>query len=316
MSHVPPDPTKPADPLLVSRRRPDTVTLAVVLMMAGAVLGLLNAVLVIAGTGTAAGDFQARAGLTAATPEQIEQITTALAAWSMTAGLTGLVLSVVMVMLALRVFRGSQAARVASLTLVTVSILCGLGWSSFAVRGGSTTLRPDGMDEETGRGIADALGLSTSGMSTYVVGGLTCLQVLGYIAVIGLLLWPASNAYFRRSRTTWSGRRSRITWYGRRSRTTEHGRRSRTTWYGRRSRTPEHARRSGTTWFGQRIGTTWFGQRIGTTWFGRRRWTSGYGRRRWTTMDGRRWAAEYGRRRWRAPLRWRKRPESSDPTEQ
>jgi hypothetical protein len=289
MSHIPPDPTKPADPLLVSRRRPDTVTLAVVLMMAGAVLGLLNAVLVIAGTGTAARDFQARAGLTAATPQQIEQITTALAAWSMAAGLTGLVLSVVMVMLALRVFRRSQAARVASLTLVTVSILCGLGWSSFAVRGGSTTLRPDGMDEETGRGIADALGLSTSGMSTYVVGGLTCLQVLGYIAVIGLLLWPASNAYFRRGRTA------------------EHGRRSRTT---------EYARRSGTTWFGQRIGTTWFGRRIGTTWFGRRRWTSGYGRRRWTTVDGRRWAAEYGRRRWRTTLRWRKRPESSDPTEQ
>src|ERR1700704_3835133 len=102
MSHVPPDP----------------VPLAVVLMIAGAVLGLLNAALVIAATGTAASDFQARAGLTAATPQQIEQITTGLTAWSMMAGVTDLVLSVLMVMLALLVFRGSQVARVASLTLV------------------------------------------------------------------------------------------------------------------------------------------------------------------------------------------------------
>jgi hypothetical protein len=252
MSQVPPDPTKPADPLLVSRRRPDTVTLAVVLMIAGAVLGLLNAVLVIAATGTAASDFRARAGLTAATPQQIEQITTGLTAWSMMAGLTDVVLSVVMVMLALRVFRGSQGARVASLTLVIMSILCGLGWSSFAVRGGSTTLRPDGMDERTGRGIADALGLSTSGMSTYVVGGLTCLQVLGYILVIGLLLWPASNEYFRRSRTTE---------YGRRSRTTEYGWRSRITWFGRPSRTTGYLRRRWTTVDG-------------------RGWAAEYGRRR------------------------------------
>jgi hypothetical protein len=280
MSHVPPDPTKPADPLLVSRRRPDTVTLAVVLMIGGAVLGVLNAVLVIAATGAAASDFQARAGLTAATPQQIEQITTALIAWSMTAGVIDLVLSVVVVMLALRVFRGSQGARVASLTLVTVSILCGLGWSSFAVRGGSTTLRPDGMDETTGRGIADALGLSTAGMSTYVVGGLTCLQVLGYIGVIGLLLWPASNAYFLRSGTTWLGRRS------------------------------------GTTWLGRPTGTTSFGLRSGTTWFGLWRRTARYGVRRWTTVDGRSWAAEYGRRRWRVSFSRRKRPDQSDPSEQ
>ena len=170
------------------------------------------------------------------------EITTGLTAWSMTAGLTDLVLSVVMVMLALLVFRGSQAARVATLTLVTMSILCGLGWSSFAVRGGSTTLRPDGMDERTGRGIADALGLSTSGMSTYAVGGLTCLQVLGYILVIGLLLWPPSNAYFRRSGTTWLGQRSGTMWLGWRNRKTGHPARRWTTVDGR-SWTAEYGRR-------------------------------------------------------------------------
>jgi hypothetical protein len=201
MSHVPVDPTKPPDPVLVSRRRPDTVTLAGVLMMAGAILGFLHAVLVMAASGAAASDFRARAALTTATPQQIDDIAVALATWSMTAGVTGLVLSVVMVVLAVRVLRGSRAARFASLTLVAASILCGLGWSSFTVLGG-TNLRPAGMDERTGRGIADALGFSTSGLSTYIGGGLTCLQVLGYIAVLGLLLWPASSAYFRRSRTT------------------------------------------------------------------------------------------------------------------
>jgi hypothetical protein len=201
MSHVPSDPTQPKDPVLVARRRPDTVRLAVVFMMAGAILGLLNGLLVIAATGASARDFRERAALTAATPAQIDTIATGLATWSMAAGLTGLVLSVVMVMLAVRVWRGNNTARVTSLIVVTTSILFGLGWSAFTVRG-STNLRPDGMDEETGRGISEALGLSTSGLPTYVGGGLTCLQVLGYIAVLGCLVWPASNRYFRRSRTT------------------------------------------------------------------------------------------------------------------
>ena len=201
MSYLPPDPTKPKDPVLIARPRPDSVTLAGVLMVAGAILGLLNAVLVLAASGAAARDFRARAGLTAATPQQIDQIASSLTTWSMTAGLTGLALSVVMAVLAVRVWRGNRTAQIVSLTLVSASILCGLGWTSFTVRG-STNLRPDGMDERTGQGVADALGLSTSGLSTYIGGGLTCLQVLGYIGVLGSLLWPTSNGYFRRSRTT------------------------------------------------------------------------------------------------------------------
>jgi hypothetical protein len=199
MSHVPVDPTKPKPPLLVARPRPDSITLACVLMVAGAILGFVNAVLVITTTAASAREFRSRAGLTAATPAQIDDIATGLATWSMTAGLSGLVLSVLVVGLAVRVWRGSQAARVSALAVVGASVLCGLGWSAFTVRGG-TNLQPDGMDEQTGRGISEALGLSTSGLPTYVGGGLTCLQVLGYISVLGLLVWPASNPYFRRSR--------------------------------------------------------------------------------------------------------------------
>src|SRR5258706_4388941 len=133
MSHVPVDPTKPPDPVLVSRRRPDTVTLAGVLMMAGAILGFLHAVLVMAASGAAASDFRARAALTTATPQQIDDIAVGLATWSMTAGVTGLVLSVVMVVLAVRVLRGSRAARFASLTALAASILFGFGWSAVTV---------------------------------------------------------------------------------------------------------------------------------------------------------------------------------------
>ena len=199
MSDVPVDPTKPNPPLLVARPRPDQVTLACILMRGGAIVGVLNAIVVMAATGASAREFRIRAGLTTATQEQIDQIANGLATWSMTAGLTGMVLSMLVAVLGVQVWRGSQAARLASLAVVGASLLCGLGWSAFTVRGG-TNLQPDGMDSQTGRGISEALGMSTSGLPTYIGGGLTCLQVLGYIAVLGLLVWPASNPYFRRGR--------------------------------------------------------------------------------------------------------------------
>jgi hypothetical protein len=210
MSYVPPDPTKPKDPLIIARPRPGTVTLAGTLMLAGAALGLLNAVLVIAATGAATSEFRARAGLTAATADQIDDIATGLATWSTTAGLAGLLLSVVLAVLALQVLHGSHGARLAALGLIAVAILFGLGWASFTVRG-STNLHPAGMDEETGRSVAAALGGSTAGLPTYVGGGLTCVQVLGYATVLGLLLWPASRPYFRRGRPSlFGGRRALV----------------------------------------------------------------------------------------------------------
>ena len=197
MSHVPVDPTKPREPVRVPRPRPGTIPLAVAFMVGGAAFGLLNSVLAIAASGVAARDFRARAGGTSATPGQVDQIATGLQRWSLVAGLAGVLLAVALVAVAGRVLRGSNPARMAALGIMSVSICGGLGWSSFTVRG-STNLQPDGMDPHTGRLVGEALGLSMSGLPTYIGGGLTCLQVLGYIAVLALLLWPASNPYFRK----------------------------------------------------------------------------------------------------------------------
>jgi hypothetical protein len=81
--------------------------------------------------------------------------------------------------------------------LAGASVCGGLAWSAFTVRG-STNLEPEGMDPQTGRMVSEAMGLSMAGTPTYVGGGLTCLQVLGYIAVVALLAWPTSNGFFRR----------------------------------------------------------------------------------------------------------------------
>jgi hypothetical protein len=197
MSHVPVDPTKPSDPVRIPRRRPDTVRLATALMVGGALLGFINSALVIAAAGSAERDFRTRAGATHATVAQVDAIASGLQLWSLMVGVASLLLAGTVVALAVRVRRGSNAARVAAICIVCASICCGLGWSSFTVRG-SANLRPDGMDADTTRLVAEALGLSMSGLPTYVGGGLTCLQVLGYIAVLVLLPWPASNPYFRK----------------------------------------------------------------------------------------------------------------------
>jgi hypothetical protein len=58
-------------------------------------------------------------------------------------------------------------------------------------------------NDETSRQLADALGHSIPGWFA-AMAGLSCLQVIGYIAVIVLLAVPVSNAYFRREPvTTW-----------------------------------------------------------------------------------------------------------------
>jgi hypothetical protein len=127
----------------------------------------------------------------------VDQIASGLHLWSVLAGLASVLLAVTVFALTGPVVKGSNPARVVTLAISGVSLCCGLGWSSFTVRG-STNLQPDGMDPDTGRQVAEALGLSMSGLPTYIGGGLTCLQVLGYIAVLVLLLWPTSNPYFRK----------------------------------------------------------------------------------------------------------------------
>jgi hypothetical protein len=196
MPHVH-DPAAPKAPLLVPRPRPGVVNTAAIFMFTGAAAGVANAFVAIATSTSLAREFRNRAAQTRATPAQVEEIASGLHSWSLGAGVVGLALAVVIGALALGVLRGSQACRTTAIVLAGASVCGGLAWSAFTVRG-STNLEPEGMDPQTSRLVSEAMGTSMSGAPTYIGGGLTCLQVLGYIAVVALLAWPTANTYFRR----------------------------------------------------------------------------------------------------------------------
>ena len=90
--------------------------------------------------------------------------------------------------------RGSNVARIATLILIIPAILGTATSFGMGSRNGETALGVDGRVIEPG----DPIGQAIPGWFASLSGGLGCLQVLGYIAVLVLLLLPASNLYFRR----------------------------------------------------------------------------------------------------------------------
>jgi hypothetical protein len=194
------EPSAASMPETEPRRRPVPVTVAAVLMLIGAALGLAAAITFLAAAGNIASEFRQRAENTDATPSDIDAISTGLQAGFIAGGVAVAVVAIIVGVLAFGVLRGSNAARIATLVLLALSVCCGF-LSSLSTQGvdRASDMRYGDMDSETGRQIAEALNQSVPSWLGATAGTLTCLQILGYIAVAVLLLLPASNAYFRRT---------------------------------------------------------------------------------------------------------------------
>jgi hypothetical protein len=114
-------------------------------------------------------------------------------------GLGALALALLSFALARGVLRRNEAARIGALVVTAGSLACALvrtsvttfgGGVDWGVAGGETASALDGE-------VAQAFGDAMPGWLVGLGGGLTDLQVLGYIAVAALLLLPASVEYFR-----------------------------------------------------------------------------------------------------------------------
>ncbi len=182
------------------RHRPAPVTLAAVLMLIGAALGLAAAITFLSAAGQVASEFRQRAENTNATSTDINALGDGVQAAFIASGVVTALIAIVVGVLAFGVLRGSNAARIATLVLVVLSLCCGLFTSGFTfLTNSATDLSYGDMDQQTSRDIADALNRSVPGWLSATAGTLTCLQILGYIAVAVLLFLPASSAFFRRT---------------------------------------------------------------------------------------------------------------------
>jgi hypothetical protein len=198
MSDQPPQPTKPQAPIGPRVRRPATVSVASVLMVLGAVVGLVVATALLVAMGSVVREFRLRA--TTATQAEIDSAAAGIRSVFVLTALGTLVLAVAMGVLTYGVMRGTNAARIATLVTVLLALCCGVGTTSYTTLGRRLNWAgaAGNANEQLAKDLSRAYSDATPSWLVGTTGGLTCLEVLGYIAVILLLLVPASQAYFRK----------------------------------------------------------------------------------------------------------------------
>jgi hypothetical protein len=197
MTYQPPFPASPVTP--ARPPRPTSVTVAGILMLVGAAVGIIGGILTIVAGNSIDPEFTTRALASGVSASDAMRISDSVQASFDAVGTVALLLGVVLAVLMFKVLRGSNAARITTWVVLALSLCCGIGNGLLAkTLSNLSETNIEGMDKATVQAVGDALKESTP--SWFAVGGVgaSCVQVLGYIAVAVLLILPASNAYFRK----------------------------------------------------------------------------------------------------------------------
>lgn len=192
-------PSQPQPQPQAGRRRPGPVTAAALLMFLVAVLAVINAAAALATMEQVVDRFRDNARMTDAAPTDIDGLTAFIRASAIASAVLLVLSALLLIGLAVGILRGSNVARVLTWILSVLGVLCGccgvlgaLGQTTMtSFRGGDTDAQTA---EELGRALSDAY----PDWWLPVIGGLSGLQMLGYIAIAVLLALPAANAFFRR----------------------------------------------------------------------------------------------------------------------
>jgi hypothetical protein len=206
-------PTEARPPVLVPRSRPGPVTIAAVILSAEVGLGLLSGIAMLVAASVVPTAFAAQAasaaasadggpgayGLTIAETASIDAISNAIKAVLLGGGVVILLLSVVAAALVVPLARGSWSARFGAFGLAISAGCAALGSTSYTAFGQHVDWAGAvGRGGSAGLAIGQAYGEAMPTWLVGAVGGLTDLQVLGYIAVSVLLTLPAARPFFRR----------------------------------------------------------------------------------------------------------------------
>ena len=195
---LPPDPTS-RDELVIPRRRPQSVTLAGVLLYGTGALGLLSAAAMLVAAESVTDGFRGEALRLGVTGGDAVQVANALRMVLLSSGLGALVLAAVTALLGRGVLGRNEAARIGALVVTVAALGCALVRTSVTAFGGNVdwTVAAERATPALGAQLAQAFDEAMPGWLVGLGGGLTDLLTLGYIAVAVLLLMPASVEYFR-----------------------------------------------------------------------------------------------------------------------
>jgi hypothetical protein len=202
-------PTAERAPVLVPRSRPAPVTLAALILCVEVALGLLSgSALLIAATTVPAAFINreldaagVNLGGSSDAMANIDAISNAIRAVLLGGSVVTLLLSVAAAALVVPMARGSWSARLGAFGLALAAGCAAIGSTSYTAFGqrvdwaGAVGQGGIGSAASVGQAYGDAMPSWLVGS----VGGLTDLQVLGYIAVSVLLALPVVRPFFRRA---------------------------------------------------------------------------------------------------------------------
>jgi len=202
-------PTAERAPVLVPRSRPAPVTLPALILCVEVALGLLSgSALLIAATTVPAAFINreldaagVNLGGSSDAMANIDAISNAIRAVLLGGSVVTLLLSVAAAALVVPMARGSWSARLGAFGLALAAGCAAIGSTSYTAFGqrvdwaGAVGQGGIGSAASVGQAYGDAMPSWLVGS----VGGLTDLQVLGYIAVSVLLALPVVRPYFRRA---------------------------------------------------------------------------------------------------------------------
>jgi hypothetical protein len=196
---LPSRPTDPSEPLVIRRRRPQSVTLAGVLLYGSGAIGLVSALALLVGAARVVDDFSGDARRLGVAAVDVARVTMGMRTVLLATGLGALVLALFSVYLGRGVLRRENPARIGALLVAVGSLACGLLRTSVTAFGATVDwgVATGHGDAVLANQIAAAFGEAMPAWFVGLGGGLTDLQSLGYIAVAILLLAPASSEYFR-----------------------------------------------------------------------------------------------------------------------
>jgi hypothetical protein len=196
---VPLDPTSPREPVVIARRRPQSVALAGVLLYVSGALGLVSAIALLLAAGGIVDDFRRAAVAVGVDGTDAAKVATGMRSALLSSGLGALVLAVLSVLLGRGVRRRNEASRVGALVVAAGSLGCAMVRTSVTAfsRHVNWSVAAGHADAMLTNQVAQAVGDAMPSWLVGLGGGLTDLQALGYIAVAILLLAPASMEYFR-----------------------------------------------------------------------------------------------------------------------
>jgi uncharacterized membrane protein len=203
---TPGTPGYPSTPEPAARKPPMVVTTASAILFILGLLGLLNSILSLVGLGTTTDRFNELARRVAnATPKDIDNQVTQLRVQTIIGAAVGLLIALLLIALAFWLLKGSNTARIITWVLCGIGALCACcsGLSLFALSGlNRVTVNGDAQAEKQ-VDLAKALADAVPGWQKGLLGTVSVLQLLGYLAVAILLALPAANAFFKKVAPVW-----------------------------------------------------------------------------------------------------------------